>query len=243
MRITLYVLLPLAIVVGLVLGSQGVIQTFDDPVAYRTLEARTLNVTDEESAAVTQSVYRGPAASQVAIKQIGTNGGGYFNANSAVPFENPTGLANFVEMLMILLIPAALTYTFGIMAGSHAQGWSLFAAMMVVIIVAIFVAVPFEQRGEVLQQTGVKLSSHGRLDRGQPQRQGAAPRDHQLGAVGRHDRGVERVGEQRARRLDGRGGHRPADPDGHGGGDIRRRRDPASTGCCCSSSSRCSWRG
>jgi potassium-transporting ATPase potassium-binding subunit len=159
-RITLYVLLPLAIVVGLVLGSQGVIQTFDDPVAYRTLEARTLNVTDEEGAPVTQSVYRGPVASQVAIKQIGTNGGGYFNANSAVPFENPTGLTNFVEMLMILLIPAALTYTFGIMAGSRGQGWSLFAAMMVVLVVAIAVAVPFEQRGgEVLQQTGVELSA------------------------------------------------------------------------------------
>ncbi len=159
-RITLYVLLPLAIVVGLIIGSQGVVQTFDDPVEYRTLEARTLNVTDEEGAAVTQSVYRGPVASQIAIKQIGTNGGGYFNANSAVPFENPTGLTNFIEMLMILLIPAALTYTFGILAGSRAQGWSLFAAMMVVLVVAIAVAVPFEQRGgEVLQQTGVELSA------------------------------------------------------------------------------------
>ena len=189
MRITLYVLLPLAIVVGLVLGSQGVVQTFDDPVAYRTLEARTLNVTDEEGAAVTQSVYRGPAASQVAIKQIGTNGGGYFNANSAVPFENPTGLTNFVEMLMILLIPAALTYTFGIMAGSHAQGWSLFAAMMVVIAIgdirrgALRAA---RRRGAPADRR--RAVSHGRLDRGQPQRQGAALRDRQLGALGERSR-------------------------------------------------------
>ena len=159
-RITLYVLVPLAIVVGLILGSQGVVQTFSDPVSYQTLEARTLGATDEEGALATQSVYRGPVASQVAIKQIGTNGGGYYNANSAVPFENPTGLTNFVEMLMLLLIPAALTYTFGIMVGSRGQGWSLFAAMMLVLVISIAVAVPFEQRGgEVLQQTGVELSA------------------------------------------------------------------------------------
>ena len=125
--------------------------------------ARFRNVvasTDEAGAPATQSVYRGPAASQIAIKQIGTNGGGYFNSNSSVPFENPTPGTNFVEMLLILLIPAALTYTFGLMVGSRAQGWSLFAAMMVVLVVAIFVAVPFEQRGgEVLQQTGVELSA------------------------------------------------------------------------------------
>ena len=159
-RVTLYVLLPLAIVVGIFLGTQGVIQTLSDPVGYQTLEARTLGATDDAGAPATPSIYRGPAASQIAIKQIGTNGGGYWNANSAVPFENPTPLTNFVEMLLILLIPAALTYTFGIMVGSRAQGWSLFAAMMVMLVVAIFVAVPFEQHGgQVLRDTGVQLSA------------------------------------------------------------------------------------
>jgi potassium-transporting ATPase potassium-binding subunit len=159
-RVTLYLLLPLAIVVGIFLGTQGVIQTLSDPVSYQTLEARTLGTTDDSGAPATQSIYRGPAASQVAIKQIGTNGGGYWNANSAVPFENPTPLTSFVEMLLILLIPAALTYTFGIMVGSRAQGWSLFAAMMVMLVVAIAVAVPFEQHGgQVLRDTGVELSA------------------------------------------------------------------------------------
>jgi K+-transporting ATPase ATPase A chain len=159
-RVTLYLLLPLAIVIGLLLGSQGVIQTLSDPVEYRTLEARTLGATDDSGAPSTQTIYRGPVASQIAIKQMGTNGGGYYNANSGVPFENPNPITNFVEMLLILLIPAALTYTFGIMVGARAQGWALFAAMMVMLVVAIFVAVPFEQRGgEVLQRTGVELSA------------------------------------------------------------------------------------
>ena len=129
-RITLYILLPLAIVMGLVIGSQGVVQTFDDPVTYQTLEARTLGATDDAGQPVTQTITPGPVASQIAIKQLGTNGGGYYNANSAVPFENPTPLTNFLEMLAILLIPAALTYTFGVMVGSRGQGWALFAAMM-----------------------------------------------------------------------------------------------------------------
>ena len=84
-RITLYALVPLAVVVGIVLGSQGVMQTFDDPVTYQTLEARTLGVTGADGAPVTQTLYRGPVASQIAIKQAGTNGGGYYNANSRRP--------------------------------------------------------------------------------------------------------------------------------------------------------------
>ena len=159
-RITLYILLPLAIVFGLLIGSQGVIQTFDDPITYRTLEARTIGVTDEAGAPATQTITRGPVASQISIKQLGTNGGGYFNSNSAVPFENPTPLTNFLEMLAILLIPAALTYTFGVMVGSRGQGWALFAAMMIVLVVGIGTAAAFEQRGgEVLQQTGVELTA------------------------------------------------------------------------------------
>ncbi len=225
-RVTLYVLLPLAIVVGIFLGTQGVIQTLSDPVSYQTLEARTLGATDDAGAPATQSIYRGPAASQIAIKQIGTNGGGYWNANSAVPFENPTPLTNFVEMLLILLIPAALTYTFGIMVGSRRAG-----------------VVPVRgddgdarrgdlRRGAVRAARRAGAARHrgravgvGRLGRRQHERQGGALRHHRLGALGHgHHRGLERVGEQRPRRLDRRGRGRPAHPDGHGGGGVRRRR-------------------
>ncbi len=159
-RITLYILLPLAIVVSLILGSQGVIQTFSDPVTYQTLEARTLGATDDAGRPATQSIYRGAVASQVSIRQLGTNGGGYYNANSAVPFENPTGLTNFVELLLILLIPAALTHTYGVMVGSRAQGWSLFATMMVLLVIGLATSLPFEQHGsQVLRQTGVELTA------------------------------------------------------------------------------------
>ena len=159
-RISLYVLLPLAIVWTLILGSQGVLQTFSDPVTYQTLEARTVGATGDDGKPVTQTIVRGPEASQIAIKQLGTNGGGYNNSNSAVPMENPTPLSNFFEMLAILLIPAALTYTFGIMVGSRAQGWALFSAMMVILVAGIFAALPFEQQGsQVLRNTGVELSA------------------------------------------------------------------------------------
>jgi potassium-transporting ATPase potassium-binding subunit len=159
-RVTLYVLVPLAVVWTLILGSQGVMQTFSDPVTYQTVEARTLGATGADNQPVTQTVVRGPVASQIAIKQLGTNGGGYYNTNSATPFENPTPLSNFFQMLAILLIPAALTFTFGLMAGSRAQGWALFAAMMVILVGGIFTALPFEQQGsQVLRQTGVELSA------------------------------------------------------------------------------------
>ena len=159
-RITLYVLLRLAVVWTLVLGSQGVMQTFSDPVTYQTVEARTLGTTGEDGQPVSQTIVRGPVASQIAIKQLGTNGGGYFNTNSATPLENPTPLSNLFEMLAILLIPAALTYTFGVMVGSRAQGWALYAAMMVLLVVGIFAALPFEQQGsQVLKGTGVELEA------------------------------------------------------------------------------------
>ena len=117
-----------------------------------------------------------------------------------MPFENPTPLTNFVEMLMILLIPAALTYTFGIMVGSRGQGWSLFAAMMVVLVIAIAVAVPFEQRGgEVLQQTGVELSASDDSTGGNLSDKEQRFGHHQLGALGRLDHGgLERLGRSAA---------------------------------------------
>jgi K+-transporting ATPase ATPase A chain len=117
-RSLVYVLLPLSIVFGLVLASQGVIQNLRGYVEVTTLEGAR------------QTIAMGPVASQEVIKQLGTNGGGFFNANSSHPFENPTALSNLFAMLLLLAIPAALTYTFGRMARNQRQGWAIFAAMM-----------------------------------------------------------------------------------------------------------------
>ncbi|HEX6899781.1 MAG TPA: potassium-transporting ATPase subunit KdpA [Thermoanaerobaculia bacterium] len=133
-RTTLYILLPLSLILALVLVSQGVVQTFS---GYRT--APLLESGTEQVLAL------GPAASQIAIKQIGTNGGGFFNVNSAHPFENPTPLSNFLEMLSILLIPAALCYTFGRMVGDTRQGWALLAAMMLVLLPFVLLGYGAEQ--------------------------------------------------------------------------------------------------
>ena len=133
-RSVVYILLPLSIVLALVLVSQGVVQTFADYPAAQLVQPLTL----EDGTHVTQQIIAvGPAASQVAIKQLGTNGGGFFNANSAHPLENPTPLSNFLEMLAILLIPAALCYTFGKMVGDTRQGWAVLAAMTIVFVVLL----------------------------------------------------------------------------------------------------------
>ena len=118
-RSTLYVLLPLSILFAVILVGQGAIQNFD---TYQT--AHTLQGT-------TQVIPMGPVASQEAIKQLGTNGGGFFNANSAHPFENPTPLTNFLQILAIFLIPAGLTFTYGKMVGSKRQGWTIFIVMLI----------------------------------------------------------------------------------------------------------------
>jgi K+-transporting ATPase ATPase A chain len=143
-RSTLYVLLPLALVLALALVSQGVIQNFD---AYQTATL-VQPVKDADGKLVTEQVLpMGPAASQIAIKQLGTNGGGFFNTNSAHPYENPTPLSNFLEMLSILLIPAALCYTFGKMVGDTRQGWAILAAMVVVFVVMLEACGYCEQQG------------------------------------------------------------------------------------------------
>lgn len=128
-RTTLYILLPLALVLAIVLVSQGVVQTFGP-----SQQVELLQPTKDGSgnAVTTQTIAVGPAASQVAIKQLGTNGGWFFNVNSCHPFENPTPLSNFLEMLAILLIPAALCYTFGKMVGDTRQGWAILLAMLVI---------------------------------------------------------------------------------------------------------------
>ncbi len=152
-RSTLYILLPLSIVVSLVLVSQGVIQNFS---AYKAVTLVETTI-DAANAKVTDQVLpMGPAASQIAIKQLGTNGGGFFNVNSAHPYENPTPLSNLVEMLSILLIAAALCFTFGRMVNDMRQGWAVFGAMSVIFVVLLGIAVQSEQAGNpILSKLGV----------------------------------------------------------------------------------------
>lgn len=147
-RSTLYLLLPLSLLFALFLVSQGVIQNFD---AYKEVA-----LVDAKGGAASQLLAMGPVASQEAIKLLGTNGGGFFNANSAHPFENPTALANFVQMLSIFLIPAALCFTFGRVVGERRQGWAVLAAMTLMFVVAAVAVAAFEQQANpVLQALGV----------------------------------------------------------------------------------------
>jgi K+-transporting ATPase ATPase A chain len=134
-RTTLWVLLPLSLVLALVLVWQGLPQNLQSYVDATTVEGGS------------QAIAQGPVASQLAIKQLGTNGGGFFNANSAHPYENPTPLSNFLELLAILIIGAALTYTFGHMVGDTRQGWAIFAVMMVVLVLGLGVAYWAESSG------------------------------------------------------------------------------------------------
>ncbi|MEW5874101.1 MAG: potassium-transporting ATPase subunit KdpA [Candidatus Zixiibacteriota bacterium] len=127
-RTTLYILLPLAVVWTLVLISQGTVQTFDACQTATTLEGTE------------QVIALGPAASQIAIKQLGTNGGGFFNSNSSVPFENPSPISNWFETLAILLIPSATVYMYGVMSGSRRHGWIVYAAMMILLLVGLGVS-------------------------------------------------------------------------------------------------------
>jgi len=163
-RCTLYVLLPLSFVLALVLAAQGVPQNFKPYATVPLVEATTATETvkdaegntvkDAEGKDVTketkvteQQLPLGPAASQIAIKQLGTNGGGYYNVNSAHPYENPTPLTNFLELLAILLIPAALCYTFGQMVGDRRQGWALLATMVVIFVPLLLACTAAEQAG------------------------------------------------------------------------------------------------
>ncbi len=134
-RATLYILLPLALILAVILVSQGVVQNFDPNVTVTTLAGET------------QALPQGPAASQIAIKQLGSNGGGFFNANSAHPYENPTPLTNFLQMFALLAIATALTNTFGRMVGSPRQGWAIFAAMFTLMVVLLGVMLLAETSG------------------------------------------------------------------------------------------------
>jgi K+-transporting ATPase ATPase A chain len=134
-RATVYVLLPLSLVVALLFVSQGVIQNWDPYTQVTTVEGAT------------QTIAQGPVASQEAIKMLGTNGGGFFNANSAHPFENPTPYSTLLQVVLIFLIPGALTCTFGEMVRDRRQGWALFSAMTVMFLVGVFVVYGAEQAG------------------------------------------------------------------------------------------------
>jgi len=127
-RSTIYVLLPLSILFAVLLVGQGVVQNFNSYQTVQTLQGAE------------QTIPMGPAASQIAIKQLGTNGGGFFNTNSTHPLENPTPFSNFLEMLAILLIPAALTFTYGKMVGSTRQGWAIFSAMLILLLAGLSIS-------------------------------------------------------------------------------------------------------
>ena len=186
-RSTLYILLPLSLALAVIFMGQGVIQNFDTYKDVNTLESLTysqpkldaggLPLNDDKGNAITetltthtQSLAMGPVASQEAIKMLGTNGGGFFNANSAHPFENPTPLTNFLQMISMLLIPAALCFTFGRMVGDTRQGWAVFVGMTVIFAVMATVALWAEQQGNPLftplgvDQTQSALQAGGNME-------------------------------------------------------------------------------
>ena len=166
-RTVLYVLLPISFVVALVLVFQGSIQNFSHYVVAHTVSGGS------------QSIAQGPVASQEVIKELGTNGGGFFNTNSAHPFENPSGFTNLVEMLLVLIIPAAIVFTYGRMAGKRRQGYAIYATMMIMFLGACVVAYIAEAHGSPAQHaaglhTGVIHGSTGGNMEGKEQRFGIA---------------------------------------------------------------------
>jgi K+-transporting ATPase ATPase A chain len=150
-RSMVYILLPLSLVLGLILLSQGMPQTFSGHATAKTLEGAA------------QTIARGPVALMIAIKELGTNGGGFYNSNSAVPFENPNGLTNFLEEISILLIPAAQVFMFGKIVLARRHAWMVFAAMFAVFALGIGIAYPSEQHGsQVLRSSGINITQgHG----------------------------------------------------------------------------------
>jgi K+-transporting ATPase ATPase A chain len=161
-RGTLYVLLPLSFLAAIFFVSQGVVQNFKPYDTASTLEGAR------------QTIAQGPVASQLAVKMLGTNGGGFFNANSAHPFENPTPLSNFIQMLLILVIPAGFTYTLGRMVRSQGHGWAVYAAMMILLIAGTFTTYWAESRGNPLYPANVDQAVVGGNFEGKETRFGVA---------------------------------------------------------------------
>ena len=186
-RITNWLLLPLSFVFAVFLAGQGVIQNFDAYKDVSTLEVSSYQLPKngpdgqplkdskgeplmQDAKSATQTLAMGPVASQEAIKMLGTNGGGFFNANSAHPYENPSALSNFFQMLSIFLIPAALCFAFGRAVGDLRQGWAVLAAMTVLFVLAVIAITPAEQAGNPLlvplgvDQTASALQSGGNME-------------------------------------------------------------------------------
>ena len=179
-RVTLWVLLPLSLVLALFFAGQGVVQNLSPYTEVKTLETVSWETSTptadgqpaqtEAHSSPTQTLAMGPVASQLAIKMLGTNGGGFFNANSAHPFENPTPLSNFVQMLSIFLIPAALCFVFGRMVGDQRQGWAVLAAMTLLFVAFVVAATSFEQQGNPVlaalgaDQTTSALQAGGNME-------------------------------------------------------------------------------
>ena len=154
-RCMLWLLVPICLVASLALVSQGVIQNFRPYDTAKFVNPQTLQTTGADGKATTQTVTdqviaQGPVASQEAIKELGTNGGGFFNANSAHPFESPTPLSNFIEILLIFAIPSGLTYTLGRMTKSQRHGWAVWAAMAIIFLMGVTIAYSMEARGNPL---------------------------------------------------------------------------------------------
>ena len=166
-RTILYILLPLSLILAVLLVSQGVVQSF---APYRSVPLLQATRDAAGNTVAEQTIPLGPAASQVAIKQLGTNGGGFFSVNSAHPFENPTPLANLLEMLAILLIPTALCHTFGRMVGDRRQGWALLAVMLLIFVPLLFATYFFEQQNNphfsslAVDQTAGPFQSGGNME-------------------------------------------------------------------------------
>jgi K+-transporting ATPase ATPase A chain len=172
-RCLLWVLLPLCIIGGLMLVSQGVVQNLKPYTAATIVEPQTIEKqapdgSTTKDTVTSQTIAQGPVASQEVIKMIGTNGGGFFNANSAHPFENPTPLSNFLEMLMIFAIPSALTYTLGRMTGSARHGWAVWCAMTALFLAGVTVAYTAESRGNPMlkgaNQTASERQAGGNME-------------------------------------------------------------------------------
>ena len=255
-RVTLYLLLPVCLVYAVFLVSQGMIQNFKPYESARLIEPMTVDapkmdaqgqpVKDEKGNPVTekqvvesQTIVQGPMASQVAIKMLGTNGGGYVNANAAHPYENPTPLSNFVQIFSIFLIPSGLTYYLGRMVKNQKHGWAVWSAMAVLFLAGVLALLVCGSRGKPPSsrpRRGVRGGKHGG--------EGGPVRDLQFRAVRHRDHGrLLRRGEFDARLLHAAGGSRPAGQHAAGRGGLRRRRARGCTGCWSSWCSPCSWRG
>ncbi|MDQ3178969.1 MAG: potassium-transporting ATPase subunit KdpA [Acidobacteriota bacterium] len=190
-RGTLYVLLPLSFLAAVFFVSQGVVQNFKPYDTAQLTESFVVQVdkkdadgniikdangenVKEDQTITTQTIAQGPVASQLSIKMLGTNGGGFFNANSAHPFENPTPFSNFIQMLLILVIPAGLTYTLGRMTKSNGHGWVVYAAMMILLVAGTFTAYWAESNGNPLYPSNVNQQSVGGNFEGKETRFGVA---------------------------------------------------------------------